>query len=53
VSRIILICRGRGREGAVDASIEPGSRLGTVPMLFLRRDRPAAEIVPLIADFLA
>jgi len=54
ISRIVLVCRGRGSEGAVDGALDATTpRLASVPLLVLRRDRPATEIVPLVASFLA
>jgi pimeloyl-ACP methyl ester carboxylesterase len=52
IARVILVCRGRGSEGVVDGSIDSTPRLTPVPILVLRRDRTAAEIVPLVRRFL-
>jgi hypothetical protein len=51
VDRIILVCQGRGRESGVDGTLT--SRLAAVPLLVLRRDRPADEILPLVRSFIA
>jgi pimeloyl-ACP methyl ester carboxylesterase len=52
IARIILVCRGRGSEGAVDGSIDSMPHVATVPILVLRRDRAAAEIVSRVRKFL-
>ena len=51
IARIILVCRGRGSEGAVQGAIDSVPHLATVPLLVLRRDRRASEILPLVAGF--
>ena len=52
VARVIMVVRGRGSEAVVDGSIDSIPRLASVPLLVLRRDRPAAEALPGVASFL-
>jgi hypothetical protein len=52
VARMILVCRGRGSEGGVRGAIDSVPHLASVPLLVLRRDRSATEIVPLVARFM-
>lgn len=53
VARVVMVVRGRGSEAVVDGSIDSIPRLASVPLLVLRHDRPAAEVLPLVANFLA
>lgn len=52
IARVILVCRGRGSEGGVRGAIDSVPHLATVPLLVLRRERPASEILPLVERFL-
>lgn len=52
VARMILVCRGRGSEGGVRGAIDSVPHLASVPLLVLRRDRSATEIMPLVARFM-
>ena len=53
VSAVILICPGRGSESCVIGSLGTTNQLPAVPLLMLRRERPAAEILPVVLRFLA
>jgi hypothetical protein len=50
IARIIIACAG-GKDAALVADVQ--SRLGTVPLLILRREDPAAEVLPGVAAFLS
>jgi hypothetical protein len=50
IARIIIACRGGG-DAAVVADAR--SRLGTVPLLILKREDPAADVLPVVAAFLS
>lgn len=52
VARVVMVVRGRGSEAVVDGSIDSIPRLASVPLLVLRYDRPAAEVLPVMARFL-
>jgi hypothetical protein len=52
IARVLLVCRGRGSEGAVGGALDSVPNLAKVPLLVVRRDRPASEILPLVAKFL-
>lgn len=53
VARVIMVCRGRGSEAGISGSLDSAPRLGAVPILVLRNDRSASEVVPLVKEFLA
>ena len=52
VARVIMVCRGRGSEAGISGSLDSTPRLGSVPILVLRHDRLAAEVIPLVEAFL-
>jgi pimeloyl-ACP methyl ester carboxylesterase len=52
IDRIVLVCRGRGSEAAVTGVVYSEPHLANVPILVVRRDRPASEILPVVAKFL-
>ena len=52
VARVVMVVRGKGSEAVVDGSIDSIPRLASVPLLVLRRDRPAADVLPVVASFL-
>jgi hypothetical protein len=52
IARVIIVCSGRGSEGAVDGQLAAPAQAAGVPFLVLRRDRPVAEILPVVEGFL-
>lgn len=52
VARVVMVVRGRGSEAVVAGSIDSIPRLASVPLLVLRHDRSAAEVLPVVASFL-
>lgn len=52
VARVVMVVRGRGSEAVVDGSIDSIPRLVSVPLLVLRHDRHAGEVLPLVTRFL-
>jgi pimeloyl-ACP methyl ester carboxylesterase len=52
IARVLLVCRGRGSDGAINGAIDSSPSLARVPLLMVRRDHPADEIVPLVERFL-
>lgn len=52
VGRVVMVCSGRGSEGAVDGTLATSVQSAAVPFLVLRRDRPASEILPVVESFL-
>lgn len=52
LSRIVFVGEGRGRTSALDGGFETDRGLATVPMLIVRRERTAEEVVPVIQQFL-
>ena len=52
VARVVMVVRGRGSEAVVDGAIDSIPRLASVPLLVLRHDRAAAEVLPVVASFL-
>src|SRR5512138_2016560 len=53
IARVVMVVRGRGSEAVVDGSIDSIPRIASVPLLVLRHDRPAAEVLPVVASFLS
>lgn len=53
VSSVILICPGRGSEGCVTGTLGTTNQLPSVPLLMLRRDQPAPEILAAVHRFLS
>lgn len=52
IARVIIVCSGRGSESAVDGQLAAPAQAAGVPFLVLRRDRPVAEILPVVERFL-
>ena len=52
IARMIMICSGRGSEGAIDGKLAAPAQAAAVPFLVLHRDRPASEILPVVEAFL-
>jgi hypothetical protein len=50
IARIIIACTG-GKDAPLVADVQ--ARLGTVPLLILRREDPAADVLEVVADFLS
>ena len=52
IDRVIMVCSGRGSEGAVDGQLATAAQAAAVPFLVVRRDRPVSEILPVVQEFL-
>jgi len=52
IARMIMVCSGRGSESAIDGKLAAPAQSAAIPFLVLRRDRPVAEILPVVQAFL-
>ncbi len=52
ISRMVMVCSGRGSESAIDGKLAAPAQSAAIPFLVVRRDRSAAEILPVVEAFL-
>jgi hypothetical protein len=52
IAAVILVYSGRGSESAVEGRLAAPAQSAAVPLIVLRRDRAASEVLPVVEAFL-